>query len=493
MAIDYWIRGKLVLTVILLWGRVSVSAQQPIVINLTDAVETYVYTTRRVQMQRLSYETAVMEYEIFKRGLLPSIEFSLNPVSFNRSLRLLQNYDTGKYSSVEEYSNTTYGSVTVSQFIPFTGGTLSVGNSLSYLYEFSNSTNSFSTQPFFVRYNQQLFGGRRTFLYQKEIQDRSYEMALDVYCSEILAEQFTVMQLFLNAYLAKMDVEYYDKAVVIGDKLLKQARLRFGLGKITECEKNVIELQQLNNQMNARQSRDNYDSAVRKFEMELQMEDVQVGELGSIAFPCVMKYEEVLEWATINNPICRRISLQNVNAAYSLYASKISNRFNANISLTYGLNQYSNSFSHAYKHPNQQQAVSLTLTIPVLQWGINRRKLKIAKNNYEAIVSEQESTLEQFYEQVRKCVADYNRCRSLLDIVERRYQLSEQQYEMMTVQFSVGKISAIELSNADKDRQKSKQEYVNILRDMYVNYYQIRQMTMCDIESGRKLKEEIKA
>ena len=72
------------------------------VITIDDALNIYVYNTRYIRIQRMALENTLMEYQNFKKSLLPAISLNFTPLSFDRSMRLLQNYKTGEYSNVEE-------------------------------------------------------------------------------------------------------------------------------------------------------------------------------------------------------------------------------------------------------------------------------------------------------------------------------------------------------------------------------------------------------
>ena len=61
----------------------------------------------------------------------------------------------------------------------------------------------------------------------------------------------------------------------------------------------------------------------------------------------------------------------------------MNNRFNANVSFNYGVNQYAETLANAYQHLNVRQSISVGLQIPVFQWGINKNKICIAKNTYQ--------------------------------------------------------------------------------------------------------------
>lgn len=461
------------------------------VVSLQEATEVHVYNTRYVQEKRLAYENSLLEYDNFKKSLLPSISLNLTPVSFNRSMRLLQNYTNGEYSNVEEYSNTSSGNVSISQKIAATGGMLSIGSSLSYLREFTSDNNSFSTSPMYLSYSQSLFGGRRNYLFERSISSLKHDMALKNYCASVSTEQQKILTLYLDAYSCKVDIDFYTQAVDIGDSLLMHAKIRKESGKITEYDYNQIELQQLDNKMELEKSLYAYDSSIRQLGNELQVQGIELDNLSIAEFPARIEEAVVMERISKNNPTYQSQELARLNAEYTLHQKRISNRFNANISLSYGLNQYAKTLREAYQHPDQRQSVSITLSIPMFQWGINRNKLKMAENDYESALLEQESTLDNFKEEIHDNVFNYNMSRELADVATRKYQLAGQQYSFAAARFRVGKIAAIELTNANKEYLQSKQNYLSVLGSLFVNYYKIRHLALYDFIEDKDMAEII--
>ena len=275
--------------------------------------------------KRLAYENSLLEYDNFKKSLLPSVSLSLTPVSFNRSMRLLQNYNNGEYSNVEEYSNTSSGDLSISQKIAATGGTFSIGSSMNYLREFTSDNNSFSTSPMYLSYSQSLFGGRRNFLYERSISRLKHDMALKNYCTSVSTEQQKILNLYLDAYSRKVDIDFYRQAMSIGDSLLMHAKIRKESGKVTDYEYNQVELQQLDNKMELEKSLYAYDSSIRQLGNELQVQGIELDNLSIADFPTRIEESIVVERISKNNPTYQSQELARLNAEYTLHQKRISN------------------------------------------------------------------------------------------------------------------------------------------------------------------------
>lgn len=476
------------LTMVLFLSNHSVGKK----VTLYDALNVHVYNTKYVRGKRLVLVNTLMECENFRKSMFPSLSLNLTPISFDRSMRLLQNYSTGEYSNVEEYSNTTSAELSIMQRIPATGGVLAFGSSLNFLREFTANTNSFSSTPMYLSYSQSLFGGRKSLGLERTIYQLRNDMAMKDYCSSVSTEQQKILTLYLDAYSNKLDIDFYNKTVNMGDSLLMHAKLRRDLGKITEYEYNIIELQQLDDQMALENSRHDYLKSIRQLEKELSLQSLELCQLSVEEFPRHLDESDVLDMVNRNNPEYQRLEIERVNAEYALHQAKVNNRFNANISLNFGLNQYAKTLTDAYRHPNQRQAISVTLSVPVFQWGINHNKLRIAQNEYEASLLEQEYAMDNFKEGIHDNVYDYNMSRTLMDVASKKYELSARQYLFAAMKFNNGKIAAIELTEANRKYLQAKLNYVSVLKDLFTRYYKIQHLALHDFIEDKDMLDLIR-
>jgi len=102
-------------------------------LSFSTAIEVNALQSPHAQSVRLRYENSVLTYENYRKGFWPTLQLSVSPLSFNRSMRLLQDPLTGEYRNVEDFANTSAASLTISQKVGFTGGILSVTTGLSFL------------------------------------------------------------------------------------------------------------------------------------------------------------------------------------------------------------------------------------------------------------------------------------------------------------------------------------------------------------------------
>jgi hypothetical protein len=458
-------------------------------LSLQDALNVHVHNTIYVKTKRLELENTLMEYDNFKKSYLPALSLNLTPVFFNHSMRLLQNYNTGEYRNVEEYSGQIIAGVSLTQKIPNTGGIFTICSTLSFLDEYTYDKHSFSSTPLCFSYTQPLLGGGKSQNFENAISELKHEVALKEFCTSISMEQQKILNLYLEAYSNKMDINLYSIIVNIGDSLIEHAKISKDVGKITEYEYNQIQIQQLDNKSIFGKSQYAYKSSIRLLENELLSYDIEVEDFSTTSLPTNIDGETVLKLAYKNNPQFQELEIERINAEYMSHITKISNRFNADISLSYGFNQYAPTFKGAYCQPGKQQTASITLNVPIFQWGVSRNKIKIAQNEHKAILLGQELTLDDFEKEIQDCVFNYNMNRGLLEVAEKKYKLSGQQYFFASHRFKLGIITTLELTTANKDFLQAKQNYMSVLKDLFINYYKIRHISLHDFTEDKDLME----
>lgn len=355
-------------------------------LSFEDILNAGVYQTIAVKKARLEYSNEILEYENYKKSFLPVFSLSFNPINFTNSMKLLQNYKNGEYYNVVENYNSVDLGISVSQKIWFTGGTFSVNSSLNYVREFSLNNNSFSSVPFQFSYHQSIRGELRKQHMETEINELKRKLAEKKYVSAILSEQEILTSLYLDAYRCLMEKEILEWTEKLEDTLVIQAMHKLQCGRITKDEYDIVVLQKKSNNISLQEATFAYEQALYKLRYEINDTSVFIQPLKYDLLPEKIDENTVKDLVKKNNVILLESILEKKNAEYVLYKEKLANRFNADITLGYGTNQYANSFTMAYFHPLSRQTVSVSLSIPMFRWGMNCNKRVMAKNKYDMIL-----------------------------------------------------------------------------------------------------------
>jgi outer membrane protein TolC len=475
---------------------ISSLAQQSIHrLSLEAVVYEYAFSSAQARIETLNYQNELLAYENFRKADLPSITFNISPFSFNRSLVKLQDAADGQYNYVEEYSSNSSIGVNVSQRIGLTGGNLSVSSSIHYLNELSQSRNSFSTVPISFNYSQRLFGNRKTLLMDKNIERIKNEKAILEYCSKICDIQERAMNLFMEVFLADLKKTQSQDNSHSTDTLLEIARVKYRQNNLTEQDFRQIELQSLNDRFEyesaAKQYAETMQTLLTYLSLPYHVEEIVV-EIPKLSLPALIDLTEALYYAGKNDVAEQQLEIRRLEAKRNLYTEQLSNRINSDVNFSYGVNQYAASLKDAYRDPTRQQSVSIGLSVPVFQWGINRNRLRIAENTYNAQMISIEQERQQFDDDLKIKVNSYNRSVNLWNLSEKSYELTKQNYHLLTHLFAIGKSSVYELIAAHRELQTSMQKYYNSVHDVWNSFFAIRKVTLYDFLHRTELKNILK-
>ena len=469
------------------------NAQQGIRLSLPMVIDDLSLEAPAAEIQHLNFENEILQFENYKKGLLPSVSINMSPISLNRSIVKLQQASDGQYHYVEDYSSSSSAGISVQQKIPFTGGTLNASTNLNYLNELSQSRNSFNSTPFSISYSQQLFGGGKTFYMEKSIEYLKNEENINKYCSAISDIQQNVLNLFMNAFFSSLEKSLSSANKSATDSLLNIAIVRQENRRITESDFNQIELQASNNEYLEKSAAKNHEDAVRSLVtyLGLNLSNYRniIIETPKMTLPVIINPEKIWYYIDKNNPTLLNSEIRRLEAKKNLYTSGLQNKFNANINMSYGMNQYAENFLDAYRSPRRQQIISVSFSIPFSMWGINRNTARIAQNNYRSSILRIENEINEYENEINITINNYNHNINLWHIAERSYQLTQDQYRLIVLEFSKGRSSAYQLIASQQEQSTAMQKYYSAVRNAYESYYKLRGLALYDFESESELAD----
>ena len=179
-----------------------------------------------------------------------------------------------------------------------------------------------------------------------------------------------------------------------------------------------------------------------------------------------------------------------MEAQQALDKAKKESGFNASLDASIGYNQVANNFSDAYHRPMQQELVSVSFSIPLLDWGVSKGKRNMAQNNLEVVKTSSRQSEVTLEEEVIMTVNDFNIQQSLIASAEEALDLSILAYNETRQRFMIGKTDINSLTLSLNRQQEAQQNYISALQDYWLNYNKIRKLTLHDFASDFSLSEK---
>lgn len=458
------------------------------ILTLDYVIDTLSLYTKDAEIEKMKYHNQLLQYKNYRKSFLPSLSFTLNPISINRSLRLLQKAEDGSYYYIDDYSNTSNIGVTMRQKVGLTGGEVILGSDLNYLHEYSSQRKSFSASPFYIGYSQQLWGGFKQYKLEKKLEIIQNKIAVKQYLSSIAAIQQTTLKLYLNALSLKIEADMVKKLEESYDTLLHLAKVKHINGYITEYDLGQIELQRFNTILEYENQTKDLALAYHQLTTYLQTNDSIDLTLPRTDLFKEITFGELKYYIHKNNPFYQQQTIQQLQAEQSLHQVKLNNSWNAYIRLDYGLNQYASTLLEAYRKQNVRQSIGIGMQIPIFQWGIRKNKIRTATNNYQIQCKQIEKERENFELKLLEKYSIYHSSMKQLHLTTKTFQLSKEQYAMAVKKFALGSISAFELNSNLNSLYTAMTQFIQAVKTMLLTGYELRTLALYDFRKQTELE-----
>ena len=155
-----------------------------------------------------------------------------------------------------------------------------------------------------------------------------------------------------------------------------------------------------------------------------------------------------------------------------------------------GFNQVSSRFRDVYKDPLQQDIVAISVSIPLVDWGVRKGKHNIAKSNLSIAQTTAQQKEISVEEDVIMTVGDFNIQQNLISSAEEALDIALMAYQKTKQRFLIGKADINSMTLSLNRQQEAQRNYITALQNYWLSYYKIRKLTLHDFETGVSLLNE---
>lgn len=438
------------------------------------------------------YLSGYWEYRSYRANRLPSVTLDLTPANYNRGFvsRYDSETDMDFYGLQRSYSAS--GVLTIQQNLDILGGTFFVQSGLQYLrYMGDYASNQFSAVPVSIGYQQDLLG-YNPFKWEKKIEPLKYEKVKKefLYNTERIAEQAT--SYFFALAMAQADYDLAVKNKLAADTLYAIGQRKFEITSITNDELYTLELEKVNAYNTLRSAELELKRAMFSLVTYLNLDpDTELRlTLPTRTHAYQLTAEEALLMARENNPTYLQTRQDILEAERDLDKTHRESMFQASFSASVGFNQAASNFRDAYRDPLRQDMVALSISIPILDWGVRKGKYRMAKNNLSVIEISSRQSEVAVEQSVVMAVNDFNLQQELILSAEYALELAESAYAKTMTRFIEGNTDMNTLTLASNRKDEANKNYISALENYWLSYYQIRRLTLYDFVKGLSISHE---
>jgi outer membrane protein TolC len=438
------------------------------------------------------FRSSYWSFRSYQANYLPSVSLQTDIVDLSRSIVkdvVLENGEwVTKYAPSNRLSSTV--SLEASQNIPITGGRVYVSSELGRLDLLNDDPASLMSTPVSIGLMQPLFGFNK-FKWQKKIEPIKYEEAKKTYLSAMEDVNLRAVRYFYDMALAQMNVKTSQFNLANNDTLYQIARGRFELGMIDQGDLMQMELNLLTSRDNL--NKDILDLEVKKSNLKVFLgfiEQINIELVTTLDVPKVeVDVDRAIQYAQENNPTMLSMQRSVLEAQQNVAQVQANSRFNANLIASYGLTQRASDLAAVYQDPQQSQRLNIGVTVPILDWGMRKGQVRMARSSLDVTKVNVEQQKIDFEQQVFLDIMQFNMQEEQLVLAAKTDTISRTRYDITKQKFMLGSLDVLKLNDALAQKDRAITNYMSALRTYWNYYYNVRKTTLWDFEKNVPLEQ----
>jgi outer membrane protein TolC len=430
-------------------------------------------------------ENRYWQYRYYKTNYNPQLRLSGTPYYEKAVKEQSQPDGTIQFRAVEQTS--TYLNVGLLQPIRWTGGTISANSNLQYFKNYFDNAESWNGAVMNVRLDQPLFSfndlrwDRKTEPLRYEESKREYVEQMEFISMEAVNRFFNVLQAQVSLQIARFNLAN-------NDTIYKIEQGRYNIGTTSQDKLLQVELQLLRSKQDVAQANLDLETAglqLRSFIGAAQEENFQL-YLPEVIPQFSLTVDEALENARKNRAAYVAFERRRIEADREVAQAR-GQRFQANLTAAYGLNNNGLALNDVYTDPKELQQVNLGFSVPILDWGRNKSRMKTALANKKLndYVIEQDQV--NFEQEIMTQVRQFEMLRLQIEITKKADEVASERYNVAQNRYLIGKIDITNLNIALTEKDDAKRSYIQALKSFWTAYYQLRRLTLYDFASKKLL------
>lgn len=431
-----------------------------------------------------------LEQRLFKTQVLPSVRISAMLPNFNNSISPITLSNGNECFVNRSYSSANLG-ISISQLIPFTGGTISISSSLDRLDNFSEGhTVSYNINAVNIAYSQQLTS-RNKYKWDKiilkmehnlnrirRIQKREQIIGESIQLFFLLYRQQINLQIKNNIYdLSKW---YYNKSCVL-----------FEQNKISELEFLEAEIAMRNSAIQHNNIRElqnaqiklannlNFENTNRYIITTFNTESIPNIKLNNFSEAIIKHMSEILyDKKKKLTDIKTEQSIKNLATEYSPSVS---------ISLGGGINSQADKFNNLFDKRSNRINVSLSVSIPILTWNAGNYKKQIIRENAKQEKFEINSDLKNLESECFSYISSIKELSAYIRNLNANRIIIEKKINIIKQNIEAGKFNIDKLIKCEKELLNNEMQLIDNIILLYKIIYYFRSQMLWDIEKNMPL------
>jgi outer membrane protein TolC len=465
----------------------SVSGQQ--LLSIEDIIAKAKEQSPFFKQAETRKENRYWAYRFYKTTLNPQLRLSGNVPAYTKAVNQWPDNGTFIYRPSEFMNNNL--NLGLIQPLSFTGGTISANTGLGYYRNYQPNENEdpvqWSGSVFNIAINQPIFAFNQL-RWDKRIEPLRYEESKRDYVEQMEFLSSEAVDRFFNVLTQQVNLQVATFNLANNDTIYKIEQGRYNIGTTSLDKLLQVELQLLSSRKDVAQASLDLETARLQLRTFIGLGEVDQFQLVlPEAIPqFTVTIDEALQHAKTNRSAFIAFQRRRIENERDVAQAR-GRRFQTSVTAAFGLNNNGFDLNDIYQDPTEQQQVSLSFSVPVLDWGRNKSMMRTALANKKLndyLVAQDEVNFEQ---EIITKVRQFEMMRLQIEITKKSDQVASERYNVAQNRYLIGKIDITNLNIALTEKDNAKRSYIQALKDFWTAYYDMRRLTLYDFSARRLL------
>jgi len=458
------------------WAQQLLKLQDALLIASKNSPDIKIVQLNLVQTQQLLMATEASYKANFR--------INLNPLSYSNNREFDPRFSQFYTSKILKSA----GNFNVSQRLPWTDGTVSLINSAFWQRGSSVSAVDTSSSTRFnnnlrLQFDQPLFTYNRMKLELSGL-NLSFENSQLNYNIQMLQLERSVTQQFYTVYNQQMrlqisEEEYNNQKA--NYEIIKN-KVEGGLSRLEELYQ--AELNLASSKSSWENGKVTLDNAKDNFKMLIGMDIYS--SVSVLADPVVdsvpVNLDEAIKLALENRMELRQRKISIENAQNSLTQTMAFNEFAGNLSLSVGLLGDNEQLGQLFAAPTDNETVSLSLQIPIFDWGERKARIKASQTGIETQQINYDDQKNTIIQTVRQTYRNLQNLLNQITIAEQNVKNAQLTYDINKERYVNGDLTGMDLNLFQNQLSSKKLDLINAQINYKLEILNMKIQTLYDWE-----------
>jgi outer membrane protein TolC len=204
--------------------------------------------------------------------------------------------------------------------------------------------------------------------------------------------------------------------------------------------------------------------------------------------PPTIDVQILLSQAFANRSDAIAFQRRKLEAQRNVSKARGDNGVNATLMANLGYSNSAERVQDVLQNPQNYQAIQIQFDVPILDWGRSKSRIKTAEANEQlteyTLLQERQNFEQEIYTQVTL----FDMLKGQLGLVAQADSIATEKYQIAQERYVLGNLSITDLSIAFAEKDQAKRDFIGALRDYWSAYYQLRWLTLFDIDKNIKIQ-----